>query len=410
MSGSPARPALLRALNDSAVLGLLANEGPLTRAALATRSELSKPTVAESLARLTAAEFVVMAGDSPGRPGPNGRLWTVRPNLANSAAVSLTPTSRTLVISDIHGNQLAEATERRSGSAQRPLESVRSLIDTACREFAVPRTSLTEFVIGVPGTYDAKTDTASLVGRIPEWNAAGIRRALEDGLGAAVTIENDANLALVAERQIGAASELGTTALLWIGAGLGLAINLFSGNTPYSGAHGRAGEVGYLPVSMPNDTTALNSTRRPVDLQDLIGGSAIVRLANAYGIAGRDPERVVQRAVAVKGKNTQDFLEALGERITIGIAPIAAVVDPDVVVLGGPIGQAGGERLAKETRRHVSRLRAFSPRVIATTVAGDPVLAGARLVAVDRARDHVLTQVTTDASDAALVSGLLMRS
>jgi predicted NBD/HSP70 family sugar kinase len=315
-----------------------------------------------------------------------------------------------LVISDIHGTEMAEVTERRNGSTQSPLDSVRSLLDTACGDFGIPRRSITQIVIGVPGTYDPATDTASLVGRIPEWNAAGIRTALEDGLKAAVTLENDANLALVAERRLGAASDVGTTALLWIGAGLGLALNFSNGTTPYSGAHGRAGEVGYLPVSLPHDTTGINTARRPVDLQDLIGGSAIVRLANAYGIAGRDPERVVQRAVAVNGKNTQDFLEALGERITIGIAPIAAVVDPDVVVLGGPIGQAGGERLAKETRRHVSRLRAFRPRVIATTVAIDPVLAGSRLMAVDRARDHVLTQVTTDASDAAVVSGLLMRS
>ena len=410
MTGSPARPALLRALNDSTVLGLLADSGPLTRAALAAGSELSKPTVAESLPRLTASGLVVAAGDSPGRPGPNGRLWTVRPHVANSAAVGLTPTSRTLIISDIHGNELAEVTQRRNGSTQSPLDSVRSLLETACRDFAIPRRSITQIVIGVPGTYDPATDTASLVGRLPEWNASGIRTSLEDGLKAVVTIENDANLALVAERRLGAASDLGTTALLWIGAGLGLALNFSNGTTPYSGAHGRAGEVGYLPVSLPQDTTGLNTARRPVDLQDLIGGSAIVRLANAYGIRGRDPERVVQRAVAVNEKNTQDFLEALGERITIGIAPIAAVVDPDVVVLGGPIGQAGGERLAKETRRHVSRLRAFSPRVIATTVAVDPVLAGSRLMAVDRARDHVLTQVTTDASDAAFVSGLLMRS
>jgi predicted NBD/HSP70 family sugar kinase len=317
---------------------------------------------------------------------------------------------RTLVISDIHGNELAHVTQRRNGSTQSPVESVRALLEVAYSEFAIPRRSITHIVIGVPGTYDPATDTASLVGRLPEWNASGIRASLEGGLKAAVTIENDANLALIAERRLGAASDLGNTALLWIGAGLGLALDFSSGTTPYSGAHGRAGEVGYLPVSLPQDTTGINTDRRPVDLQDLIGGSAIVRLANAYGISGRDPERVVQRAVAVNEKNAQNFLEALGERITIGIAPIAAVVDPDVVVLGGPIGQAGGERLAKETRRHVSRLRAFNPRVIATTVAVDPVLAGSRLLAVDRARDHVLTQVTTDASDAAFVSGLLMRS
>ena len=409
MVGVPGRPGLLRALNDASILGLLIDHGPLTRAAIAARSDLSKPTVAESLTRLQTSSFVVQSGDSPGRPGPNGRLWAVRPHLANSAAVRITQTQRSIVLTDVTGTVIGEASEPRRDSRLDPAATVKSLLRKVCSENAVPLKSISLVVVGVPGTYDRHTDEIALVDRIPEWTTAGVAASLETELKVPVSIENDANLALVAEQRVGTATEPGTNALLWLGAGLGLAIDLMHSNSPFDGAHGRAGEIGYLRVPLPKDTTGLGNSRKPLDAQDLLGGPAITRLAKGYGVSGRDPERIVEKAVDSLTKDAGLFLAALAERITLAIAPVAAVLDPDLVVLGGPIGRAGGERLAEHTRAQLAVLREYRPQVAPSTVVGDPVLVGAQLLAVDRARDYVRTQITTDATDAAAVSGLLMR-
>jgi DNA-binding IclR family transcriptional regulator len=91
MVGVPGRPGLLRALNDASILGLLIDHGPLTRAAIAARSDLSKPTVAESLTRLQTSSFVApMVGSGRYVPTLRTRLpcGSPKPSAASSSPMS----------------------------------------------------------------------------------------------------------------------------------------------------------------------------------------------------------------------------------------------------------------------------------------------------------------------------------
>ena len=104
MPGStPARPALLRSLNDRTVLAVLLARGPSSRADVVDATGLSKPTVAEVLTRLEEAGLVVEAGETVGRRGPNGRLHDLAIDHLRAAAITVGPSRLSCAVLDARG-------------------------------------------------------------------------------------------------------------------------------------------------------------------------------------------------------------------------------------------------------------------------------------------------------------------
>src|SRR5438270_11336488 len=108
---------LLRAMNESAALGHLLDNGALTRNDLRELTGLSKPTTSEVLRRLTEAGLAVVTGHTSGGPGPNAEIYAANPEAAFAVAVSArdrdtTGTGRpalALAIGDLTGTTRARA-------------------------------------------------------------------------------------------------------------------------------------------------------------------------------------------------------------------------------------------------------------------------------------------------------------
>ena len=83
------------------------------------------------------------------------------------------------------------------------------------------------------------------------------------------------------------------------------------------------------------------------------------------------------------------FLDALADRLAIGVASVVAILDPGCVVLGGEVGQAGGAELAARVQYRIGRMTPLPTGVRATTLGGGAVLRGALLTARDRAQEEL---------------------
>ena len=105
----PATPALLRTINDRSALELLLDRGPQSRIDIGRLTGLSKPTASQTLARLEASGRVVRVGVSTGRPGPAAQLYDLNPVAGYAAAADVTPTRATVVIADLTGRVVGEA-------------------------------------------------------------------------------------------------------------------------------------------------------------------------------------------------------------------------------------------------------------------------------------------------------------
>ncbi len=387
MTRRPGTPRLLRQLNDRAALELLLTLGPLTRAELGRHTGLSKVTSGQLLNRLQRKGLVRVSGERPGGRGPNAALYSIVPSSAYVAGLDVLPDTVTAGIADITGTTVAEISLDLGGD---PAAVVHDAVRRACERAGVALSRLRAVVIGTRGVVDPATGEVRFSFDLPAWHLGALAR-LRTVLGRSVMIENDVNLAAVAERAYGAARGVDDFVLLWTGIGQGLGVML--GGRLHRGVTGGAGEVGWLPVPgepLPTDVSEPQSG----SFQRLVGGEAVANLAASYGLAETIPDEitadwiahVVRTAVAT---GAADFLDELAMRLAVGVAATAVVLDPGLVVLGGHVGRAGGTALAARVEEAVARICPSRPRVAVTEVEGNPILRGALLVALDHAREEL---------------------
>jgi len=398
MQRRPGTPSLLRELNDRSALELLLTGGPMTRAQLGEYTGLSKVTASQLLARLEERGIVAVAGELAGGRGPNAALYAVVPSTAYVAGLHVEQDEISAGVADITGTVVTRVSVNPAG-AEDPVQLVRGAVLAACAEAGVPPDSLRAFVIGTPGVLDPRTGDPRLAVNLPAWHE-GVLDALRMDLGRPVTLENDVNLAAMAERAVGAAVGVDDFVLVWLGVGLGLATML--GGRLHRGAGGAAGEIGYLPVPgvpLPQDVTHPATGA----FQRLVGAQALVPLATEHGCREPTAARAVAagvRAAAQGDERGAAFLTELAERVAMGVAAVAVVLDPSLVVLGGDVGLAGGTELASRVAAEVGRISPARPAVVPTAVDAAPVLRGAILAAVDQARVELLASIADPASAA----------
>jgi predicted NBD/HSP70 family sugar kinase len=391
LAGRPGTPSLLREINDRAALELLLAEGALTRSQVGERTGLSKVTASQTLTRLEERGLVSVTGQQAGGRGPSAAVYSVIPSSAYVAGLDVAPEAVTTGVADVTGRVLTEVTVDPNG-ASNPVELVRNAVSTACRAARVRAGQLRAFVIGTGGMVDPRTGDVRLSVMMPDWHE-GVLGALRGDLRRPVTIENDVNLAAMAEHALGAARGVDDFVLVWMGMGLGLATIL--GGRLHRGARGAAGEIGYLPVPgvpLPEDLTHPASG----GFRSLADGREVRLLAERFGFRAPEAAEAVAAAVAAaQDGNAQGtgFLADLGRRVAVGVAAIAVTLDPQLVVLGGEVGQAGGEALARRVSAEVSRICPVTPDIVPTAVPDAPVLRGALLAAVEQARADLLASV-----------------
>jgi predicted NBD/HSP70 family sugar kinase len=214
----------------------------------------------------------------------------------------------------------------------------------------------------------------------------GLVTALRRILGGPVAVDNDVNLAAIAERQRGVGTDAETFALLWLDHGLGLAIDL--GGTLMRGAHGGAGEIGYMPLGLSARRDMRYDTN---DLDGVLAGPAVMALAAAHGVMAPTPAAAVAAGGAA-------FIAALAQRVSVAIAAVVAVLDPDLVVLAGAVGQAGGDRLLDAVAIALRSASPLEAQIATTALADDAVLLGALDAGLTAVRDDLIRAVQ-DASN-----------
>ena len=385
-------------LNDRAALDLLLGGEMLTRSQISEYTGVSKVTVSQMLARLEERGLVAIAGEQAGGRGPNAALYSVVPSSAYVAGLYVDFDLVSAAVADVTGRRVAEVSGNPNGTDD-PVELVRGTIEQACASAGIEVTRLSALVIGSPGVVDPRTGDPRLAVNLPAWHE-GALDALTDAWHKPVVIENDVNLAAMAERADGAAADADDFVLVWLGVGLGLATIL--GGRLHRGTAGAAGEIGYLPVHGAPLHTDL---RHPASggFQSLAGGNVVRELAAGHGFTAPTPAEAVRAAVSAAvsaaghGDGSTDraeaFLGELAHRVAVGVASVCVVLDPGLVVLGGEVGRAGGTALADRVAAAVASIWPSRPRVVPTGVPGEPVLRGAMLAAVARARSALLASV-----------------
>jgi predicted NBD/HSP70 family sugar kinase len=392
-------PRVLRAMNERTVLQAIDERGAISRAELSRVTGLSKPTVSLALARLHSTRLVREVGRTSGGRGATALLYDLDPRAALVLGLDVGRRWVRAAIADVTGEVVVRRSQRsRIRSGQSLKEQVIALSRAVAEDAGLETTELARVVMGTPGVLEPGEHRLRLAPSLPGWQKPGVVDVISEALGVELTVENDVNLAAIAEHAHGEGRTEDSFVFLSVGTGVGLAI-MIDGRV-FRGSAGLAGEIGYLPFP---HTSMKGDWRQGGAFDIAVCAEALVRAARSAGMTARTAEDVVEMARA----GDVDALEVIRKQaglLAVGVAAVTAVLDPPLVVLGGGLGAGAADLLMEPLAAALRDLSPSRPRLAASALGAGAVLDGALVTALDSAKAELFSngsgQVQSDAGAA----------
>jgi predicted NBD/HSP70 family sugar kinase len=378
---------LLREINARAVLDVLDAHDTLGRPEIVAATGLSKTTVAHTLRTFVEQGVVEEAGLDHERRGPAATLYRVDPEHGYALAVDIGHVRVRVALIDLVGRVRARAEQPLSAKDPAARANVVEKLAAHCvaavsHDAGTASVAIRCAVVGLPAIVDLDH---AMVRRVPGLEKGGpsLHAALEDGLGCPVLLENDVNLAAIAEQRSGAGKDLSSFVLLRLGIGVGAGI-VIDGKL-YRGASGGAGEVAFMP--QPGRALGAES----------IGAASLATSARDAGLpADLAPHEVLDLAAA-GDERAVAVVEELSGRLAVLIASISLLLEPQKIFLAGV---ASEEAVLHRVQAYLADRVGILPIVVEpSTVAADAVLLGAAALARDTLRDQAFSAAVRHAAE-----------
>ncbi len=248
---------------------------------------------------------------------------------------------------------------------------------------------------GIPSLIDRRTGTSVVAVNLPLTDVR-FGALMAERLDLAVFVDNDGNLAALAEHRAGAG--VGVEHMLLIGLGTGIAGGLILGGELYRGWLGAGAELGHMVIDLNGPRCQGNCPNHGC-FEAMASGTALAR--EARRIASERPDTELGRAL-VDGRELEGplvtelahdgdpaalaVLELIGERLGVALANYVNIFNPELIVVGGGVMRAG-EMLLAPARAEMLR-RALPPsrdvvRVVAAEFGHEAGMVGAAALALD---------------------------
>ena len=342
MSGDlPSSTESVRRQNTARILRSLRQAGPAPRAELAKRTGMAKATVGAIVGDLQACDAVVEdesrpdgASRSAGRPG---RPISLQEGSFVGLGLELNVDYVAAVVLDLSGRILLSETRPVPAAVDYAGHPVFELAREVGAAFPEERHRLLGATVAVPALVAEDNRTLAWAPNLGI-EGTGLARDMEAALAerCLVQIDNDANCAALAEAHHGAATDVEHA--LYLTGTVGIGAGIINEGRLVRGAAGFAGEVGHLPIGDPHARCGcgrLGCWEASIGLHAMLSEAGMPEMETPLSSA----ENVVARAA--HDPDVADSLERLGRRVGMGLAMLAQVLDPAVIVLGGYFAPLG---------------------------------------------------------------------
>jgi predicted NBD/HSP70 family sugar kinase len=370
----------MRVLNQRAVLDRLRRLGAATRPQIAKDTGLSKPTVGQALVDLERHDLVRPIGRTTAGPGRSAVVYEPNPAAGYVLGIDIGRERIRAAVADLGGAVVARVDERnRSRSASSLVRTVTELAARTAADAGIAPADVVVKVIGSPGVIDQRSRVVRHAPNLPGWESAGVLDELESSLGPVVLVENDANLAALGEHVYGAARDARVFVCVTVGTGVGMGICV--DGVLFRGAHGAAGEVGFLPFGK-----SASDVQRG-QFEEAAAAESVVALARERGLSARSAREVFAAARSGDAQAVE-VVRVEAERLAFLVASVAAVIDPELVVLGGGVG-SNVDLLLEPVEAALRTMTPLAPRIVAGSLDDGAVLSGAIAMGLEAARELV---------------------
>jgi predicted NBD/HSP70 family sugar kinase len=377
----------MRGMNRALVLEMIRREKTVSRTELARRSLLTKPTVAAIVDALVDEGLVNELGFeiTPSRRGRRSRLLELNDSASAFVGLHFGVRHTSLAVADARGRiRATRVIESFAGQFERALRMLPSVMKGALSEAKLPRSRLEGVGVAIPGLVDQSTGTCVIAPNL-RFYGVPVRARLAEKLQAPTAVRNITHAAAIAECRLGAARGMRSFVWVYVGSGIGAAI-VVDGHVVY-GKHGFSGELGHCVVLDNGSQCGCGGIGC---LETVASGKAIEAAASMSGSmrAARLSKKLDAHEIAVAARSgdpeARRILARAGEYLGMGISYLLNLLNPEMVVLGGRVIQAG-ECLLEPIRASVARhaMRSEGIPVVPSTVGDDIMLKGAVLLALE---------------------------
>lgn len=374
----------MRRLNAALLLNIIRDKGRVSRAELARLSGLTKPTVSSQVSDLIGRGIVVEDGEGApdARGGKPPTMLRFNPDAGAILAAEICSSTIRVWLADLDGRPVESAS-----SAIRPEFGAAHVLDVLCSTMhgllagAGRRRSLLSAAIAAPGRVDANTGTVLEAGNVFHWRNVEVGKRIEDHFGVAAVVDNDVNLAALGEMHSGLANGVQNFILIRHGTGVGAGLVL--GGRLYHGTHWAAGEIGHMIFERAS-VGEQDAVER--GLLEMAIGSDRVRervISARAGARGGDEspggdlaaQLVAELAdlVSRNDETAERVLDEVASQISMAVADMAAVIDPELIVLAGELFGL----IAGRIRELVGRIIPWPVRIELSALGADAALMGA---------------------------------
>jgi N-acetylglucosamine repressor len=387
----------IRAMSRAQVLRALRERAPISRSELAQHVPLSRATISSIVNELLGNGLLQEAGLALSTGGRRPALLSYQPEAKMALGVTIFNNEVIAVLTDLEGHPLRYCTRPWTGLS--PEDLIRTMIGVVqeiCQSVDCQR--ILGIGVGLPGVVDVAKGTLEIsvsmgwMGRRVE-----VRRMMEEALHLPTIVANRSRVAALGELQVGVAR--GVSNLLYVYIGQGIAAGIVFDDSIYFGASSSAGEVGHNtvvadgPLCQCGNRGCLEiyASENAIIARAIAKARAVPESAMRQVIKGNPQLLTTDLIMDCARQGDAAALEVLNETGTyLGIALSATLnmLNPQMLVLGGPIGCKAGVLLLEPTVREIERRTLFIPLSAARIVSGSTETEGIAIGAAVLALKH----------------------
>lgn len=331
---NPGSQSALRQLNQQRIIETLMS-GPSTQAELARQTGLSTATVSNIVkimldAGLASTEPITSSGR---------RALNVRLNSNGAVAVGIDFGRRHLrvVLASLSYHVIAEesVTLPLGHQAEEGIQAAVALLEKLLEDSGISRSSIVGAGAGIPGPIDRRTGTVAQGAILPEWVGINILQHLEQRLKIPVFVDNDANLGAWSEVTWG--PHTGVSNLMFLKIGSGIGAGLILNGAPYYGHVGITGEIGHATI---HEQGLVCRCGNRGCLETIASTTTMIELLSRGEDRPLTPADIVRKALG-RDSATLRVLDDAGLAVGRALGNVANLINPEVIVVGGPLAGLG---------------------------------------------------------------------
>lgn len=387
----------MREMNRALILSVVREEGSVSRAAIAKRTQLSRSTVSSIVSQLLQANLVAEVGQGRSSGGRRPILLNFNYSAGYVVGVDLGATHIIVLVADLNGRVVArkEADFAVSVGPEIGLKQIAHTVRLCLEESGLRLGQVLGIGLGVPGPVEYAQGRVIAPPIMPGWHGVALRDRLEEALGMPVSIDNDANLGALSEHCRGAGRNYPNLTYVKVGTGIGCGL-ILNGQL-YRGELGSAGEIGHVTIDENGPPCKCGSYGC---LESMAGGPAIalraqqsIRAGQITSLSRIQPvESITARDVALAAQTgdrlAQQLFAEAGKHIGVALSSLANLLNPGLIIIGGGVAQAG--QLLLDPIRRTMQQRALqsvaqSAQIVQSTLGRDASALGAVDLALQEA-------------------------